>query len=80
MTLFIGPRQGGLEPVMSKVRSSPFLVIFILIVSGASTTPSLSTCELPSYTPSGMPAILARIWRSARWRISAIACFTTPAP
>ena len=48
MTLFIGPRQGGLEPVMSKVRSSPFLVTFILMVSGSSTTPSLSTCEVPS--------------------------------
>jgi hypothetical protein len=48
MTLFIGPRQGGLEPVMSKVRSSPFLVIFMRMVSGWSTTPSLSTCDVPS--------------------------------
>ena len=48
MTLFIGPRQGGLEPVMSNRRSSPFLVIFILMVSGSSTTPSLSTYEVPS--------------------------------
>ncbi len=48
MTLFIGPRQGGLEPVMSNSRSSPFLVIFIRMVSGWSTTPSLSICEVPS--------------------------------
>ena len=61
---------------MSKVRSSPFLVIFILIVSGSSTTPSLSTVRRALVDAVGDAAILARICRSARWRISAIACFT----
>src|SRR4030095_10629140 len=59
MTLFIGPRQGGLEPVMSKVRSSPFLVTFIRMVSGSPTTPSLSTELVPSETPSAAAPRLA---------------------
>ena len=37
------PRQGGEEPLMSKVSPVPCLVIFILISSGSSTTPSEST-------------------------------------
>jgi len=47
MTLFIGPLHGGLEPVMSKVSSSPALVTAMAIFSGWSTTPSESTNASP---------------------------------
>src|SRR5450631_3016670 len=66
MTEFIGPWQGGDEPLMSNVSPLPCLVIFILISSGSSTTPSESTMAWPSYVPSGIVAILARICWAAR--------------
>ena len=44
------------------------------MVRGSLTTPSLSMKALEGQGPSGMVAIMARIWVAARVRISAMAC------
>ena len=41
---------------------------------------AIATTEAPSYTPSGIVAIFARIWRAERARSSPIALFTVSSP
>ena len=64
---------------MSKVSVSCCFVIRIAMRSGASTTPSESTNASPSYVPSGIVAIFARICCPARRLSSTTASSTTSA-
>ena len=57
---------------MSKCISLPSTRMRMSMMSGSFTTPSESTWARPRYAPSGMVAILARICRAARARISRI--------
>ncbi len=80
MTLFSGPRHGGLDSEKSKCRSLPAFRRRSRIASGSGPMPSESRNASPVYTPSGILAMCARIICSERSRSSVTHAVTVSSP